>query len=222
MRSDPAGRADRSHEERGRTTMTQVPDQVPDLPAPAGASVPAALAAAPPLIAAEQQSAYDELLARVTETLKPADVLEHVFIRDIVDLVWEVLRLRRLKANLMATAAQAGVARLLAPLLDEPERAARDFAARRPGSTEQVEAALAQAGFGADHVAAASFSACLFDFERLERMTAAAEARRNAALYQLDVHRASLAMRLRRRLAELEDFELRLPAPAASTRGAAA
>src|SRR6266851_4982798 len=111
MRSDPAGRADRSHEERGRTTMTQVPDQVPDLPAPAGASVPAALAAAPPLIAAEQQSAYDELLARVTETLKPADVLEHVFIRDIVDLVWEVLRLRRLKANLMATAAPAGSSR---------------------------------------------------------------------------------------------------------------
>src|SRR5216683_64274 len=218
IRSDSAGRAYRSHYERGRTTMTQVPD----LPAPAGASVPAALAAAPPLIAAEQQSAYDELLARVSETLKPADVLEHVFIRDIVDLVWEVLRLRRLKANLMATAAQAGVARLLAPLLDEPERAARDFAARRPGSAEQVEAALAQAGFGADHVAAASFSACLFDFERLERMTAAAEARRNAALYQLDVHRASLAMRLRRRHAELEDVELRLPAPAASTRGAAA
>src|ERR1700720_1018404 len=144
--------------------------QVPDLPAPAGASVPAALAAAPPLIAGEQQSAYDELVSRVNESLKPADVLEHVFIRDIVDLVWEVLRLRRLKANLMATAAQEGVARLLAPVLDEPARAARDFAARRPGSAEQVEAALAQAGFGADHVAAASFKACLFDFERLERM----------------------------------------------------
>jgi hypothetical protein len=202
--------------------MTQVPDQVPDLPAPAGAlaPVPAALAAPPPLIAGEQQSAYDELVARVNASLKPADVLEHVFIRDVVDLAWEVLRLRRLKASLMATAAQAGVARLLEPLLDEPERAARDFAARRPGSAEQVEAALAQAGFGADHVAAASLRACLFDFERLERMTAAAEARRNAALYQLELHRASLAMRLRRRLAELEDFELRLLAPAASTRGA--
>jgi hypothetical protein len=202
--------------------MTQVPDQVPDLPAPAGASVPAALAAAPPLIAGEQQAAYDELVARVNASLKPADVLEHVFIRDVVDLAWEVLRLRRLKASLMATAAQAGVARLLEPLLDEPERAARDFAARRPGSAEQVEAALAQAGFGADYVAAASLRACLFDFERLERMTAAAEARRNAALYQLEMHRASLAMRLRRRLAELDDAELRLLAPAASTRGAPA
>ena len=203
--------------------MTQVANQVPDLPATAGAGVPAALAAAPPLIAGEQQSAYDELVARVNESLEPADVLEHVFIRDIVDLAWEVLRLRRLKASLMATAAQQGVARLLEPLLEEPERVARDFAARRPGSAEQVEAALAQAGFGADHVAAASFRACLFDFERLERMTAAAEARRNAALYQLEAHRANLAMRLRRRLAELEDAELRLlAARAPSPRGAAA
>ena len=54
-------------------------------------------------------------------------------------------------------------------------------------------------------------------------MTAAAEARRNAALYQLKAHRASLAMRLRHRLAELEDAELRrLLVPALSTRAAPA
>jgi len=37
-----------------------------------------ALAATPPLIAGERQTAYDELVSRVNESLKPADVLEHV------------------------------------------------------------------------------------------------------------------------------------------------
>jgi hypothetical protein len=42
----------------------------------------------------------------------------------VVDLAWEVLRLRRLKANLMACAAHRGVATLLRPLIEEDEERA--------------------------------------------------------------------------------------------------
>ena len=84
--------------------MTQLSTQVSDLPIPATAlhQPPAALAGPPPLIAGESPAGYDELLARVTATLQPTDVIEQMFIRDIVDLVWEVHRMRRLRANLMA------------------------------------------------------------------------------------------------------------------------
>jgi hypothetical protein len=54
----------------------------------------------PPLIQGEDAGGYDELLARITGTLQSADILEEIWIRDVVDLVWGAFRVRRLKANL--------------------------------------------------------------------------------------------------------------------------
>jgi hypothetical protein len=62
----------------------------------------------PPLIAGEEGAAYDLLHGSVTAAAKPKDFLEEIWVRDIVDLSWDVLRLRRLKAQLLTycTAAQ--------------------------------------------------------------------------------------------------------------------
>ena len=42
-----------------------------------------------PLIEGEDAAAYDELLTGISSTVKPADILEDIWVRDIVDLVWE-------------------------------------------------------------------------------------------------------------------------------------
>jgi hypothetical protein len=55
----------------------------------------------PPLLGSEKQTDYEELFARISEAVKPADILEEIWICDIADLTWEVLRLRRLKAVLI-------------------------------------------------------------------------------------------------------------------------
>ena len=55
----------------------------------------------PPLIAGEDGAAYDELLARFCAAVKPVDIIDEMFIADIVPLEWEVLRLRRLKSSLI-------------------------------------------------------------------------------------------------------------------------
>jgi hypothetical protein len=52
-----------------------------------------------PLVEGERSAVYDELIARISGALKPADILEDIWIRDIVDLVWEGFRLRRAKRN---------------------------------------------------------------------------------------------------------------------------
>src|SRR5438876_10587963 len=70
-----------------------------------------------PLIAGEDAAAYDDLLARLSETLKPSDALEEIWVRDVVDLAWEVIRLRRLKAHLMRAGAHEGMAQVLKPLV---------------------------------------------------------------------------------------------------------
>jgi hypothetical protein len=62
----------------------------------------------PPLIAGEDGAAYDLRHGSVTAAVKSKDFLEEIWVRDIVDLSWNVLRLRRLKAQLLTycTAAQ--------------------------------------------------------------------------------------------------------------------
>jgi hypothetical protein len=175
----------------------------------------ATFAGPPPLIEAESAASYEALLTRVCATLEPTDVLEHIWIRDFVDLVWEVFRLRRLKAALMTAAAHEAMTEVLRPLSEAAEWAARDWAKREAPVVKTVEAALAQAGLSMDAVAARTVSVRIGDFERIERMTAAAEARRNAALRELQRHRAGLAGRLHRTVREME---LKVTVPAAPAR----
>ena len=51
----------------------------------------------PPLLEGEDAAAYDELLARVSAAANPSDVIHEIWVRDVVDLTWEILRWRRLK-----------------------------------------------------------------------------------------------------------------------------
>ena len=55
----------------------------------------------PPVLAGEDAAAYDELLGRVCAAVKPADVIDEMFMADVVSLEWEVLRWRRLKWSLI-------------------------------------------------------------------------------------------------------------------------
>jgi hypothetical protein len=57
----------------------------------------------PLLLQGEDAAAYDDLLGRVCAAIKPVDIIDEIFIADVVSLQWEVLRWRRLKASLMQT-----------------------------------------------------------------------------------------------------------------------
>src|SRR5258708_20158162 len=88
-----------------------------------------------PLIEGEDAGAYDELLVRISTAVRPADIFEEIWVRDIADLVWEAFRLRRLKACLMTAGARSALAPRLAPggggaQADGPSRG---LAPRAPG-----------------------------------------------------------------------------------------
>ena len=66
----------------------------------------------PPLIEGEDGAAYNQLHGSITAAVKPKDFIEEILARDIADLSWDVLRLRkvaggRLGGNPAATAAGA-------------------------------------------------------------------------------------------------------------------
>ena len=55
----------------------------------------------PPILKWEHAEAYAALLLRVTEAVKPEDILEQIWVRDVVNATWENLRWRRLVRDLV-------------------------------------------------------------------------------------------------------------------------
>ncbi len=54
---------------------------------------------------------FAPLLVRVTAAVDPADAIEEIWVRDVVELAWDMARLRRLKASLLRVAAPDGLKR---------------------------------------------------------------------------------------------------------------
>ena len=73
----------------------------------------------------------------------------------------------------------------------------------------QVDVILKKAGLTIDEATAKTLEKKLDSFERLDRMLASAEARRNNALREIDRHRDALGGGVRRSIEEIEDAEFR-------------
>jgi hypothetical protein len=72
----------------------------------------------PQLLPGEDAADYDELLARVCAVVKPVDIIDKIFIADVVSLEWEVLRWRRLKSSLLQACGLKALERFLAEHLE--------------------------------------------------------------------------------------------------------
>jgi hypothetical protein len=176
----------------------------------------------PVLLDGENRAEYEQLLARVTADVEPRDILEEFGVKDIVDLVWEAWRLRRLKANLLKLSARHGLKEVLEPLVREVDpkdpvstilnahsagALVQNWYAKDPNALKQVDALLRAADLTMEQVNAQTLAIKLDDIERIDRMIALAEARRNAALREMDRHRKALAEQLRRATDIVEDAE---------------
>jgi hypothetical protein len=151
----------------------------------------------PTLLFGEDARGYDELLAEVSHVLVPHDVIEDMWIRDVVDLAWDVLRLRRIKANLLLVRAREALREVLDRLSEDAFDLTRGWFARDAAAVDKVERALKSAGMSMDTVMAATLRQELDEIERIEAMIANAENRRGTALSEIERHRASFAEKLR-------------------------
>jgi hypothetical protein len=142
-------------------------------------------------------------VARVTGALKPADILEEMWVRDIVDLIWDQLRLRHYKAGLLTDCAREGVEfevwdRELDPMRKEARELERKWAGRDGEARATVTAKLAASGNSLEGITARVMLRGMSHFERIERLIRGAEGRRHTALHELQRHRESRAERQRR------------------------
>jgi len=178
----------------------------------AGTTLPAPLdiLGPPPLLEGEDGALYDELLARISASVEPEDVLEEIWVRDVVDLVWETFRLRRLKAAYLDTAAYEGLHRLLEAPLGHTAAGvlARQWACRESTALTEVERHLTAMGLTMEAIRAMTIALKLAELERIDRMIMGAESRRNAILREVDRHRDVLAISLRQAVKSADEANI--------------
>jgi len=162
----------------------------------------------PSLFKGEDAAAYEELSARTDGAVRPADIFEEIWARDFINNEWDVLRYRRHLASLMTSTAYEGLEKILEPLVESyPQRIdlARAWAARDKAAIKRVDELLASAGLTMNAVMAHTFCTYLNELERIERMIASAEARRDAILREVELHRERRGRKLRRATELIED-----------------
>ena len=145
----------------------------------------------PPLIPGEDPREYDALLKQLTNAVRPKDVFEKIWVRDLADLTL---------GDVPAAPAQGC---RVSNLRTQPGfRNPREFGGRRelprnwargdPKALEEVNSRLAALGLTIDGLMADALAANLPVLAPVDRMLAGAEARRNQILRELERHRNSI------------------------------
>ncbi len=174
---------------------TPVPDTTPALGQDTAAlRTPSAdlqaLLGPPPIIYGEAKDAYDAFFARVQASVQPKDIFEEIWVRDVVDLVWKAQRLRRLMDSLLVATTKDAITAVMRPLIGHVDalKLAHGWAWREPESVEKLQSYLRQTELSMDVVMAQALQIRLNDIERIDGMIMKAEARRNAALREIERH----------------------------------
>jgi len=82
----------------------------------------AALFGMPPGLAAENRQTYDRLFRDLVLEWEPRKTTDWLLVRDLVDLSWEILRLRRAIASVLRIASKEALAEILMQVLSGPRR----------------------------------------------------------------------------------------------------
>lgn len=179
----------------------------------------------PPIVGVgiETAGAYNGLYTRIRSAIKPKDVIDEILARDVTDLTWEVVRLRRHTAKLVKVRLVRGIEAIFRNIYSQEhaEKLARQWAAGDRQAIKRVDRHLASMGLDHEAVASEAMCADIRDFEIIDRLTMLAEQRRNNALREIERRRSGLGAALRRAGEDVVDAEFQdVPVAAVAPRAA--
>ncbi|MGU3661037.1 hypothetical protein [Methylobacterium fujisawaense] len=173
-----------------------------------------------PLLPGEDGERYNALLRSIVQQVNPTDVIEAIWVKDVVDLVWEAKRLRRWRRQILVQARLKAVEDLISPALQNTNPLSLDIFSRpssdvlatgwltgREIEKEQVDEILVNRGLTAADVQAHSFLLRLSDIEKIDRLTSSADHRRDSLLREIERKRASFAQKVRSATTDVLDVE---------------
>jgi hypothetical protein len=187
----------------------------------------------PPILEIEDAAAYEALIKRLSADIKPKDIIEKGWVRDLGDLTWEIRRWRNIKASLIQKDLTFALAHAVSPFVEESSaknkgdhhlskdcdpiteaifRAAPKQmqalaiaeAVKEGSSIELMDTSLADGCFTMDQLMSAAFVGRLEEIERIDRLITTTENRRNSVYREIDRRRANLARAV---LSEVEDAQ---------------
>lgn len=172
------------------------------------------------LLSGENEQEYDNLLHSIIQQVKPTDVIEAFWVKDVINLIWEAKRLHRIRGQILAQARlkaaeelivlglpkadPIGLNRLGGPTVDA---LAAGWVA---GSTEakgRADKILEDRGFTAADVDAYGFLINLPAIERIDRLRLVADQRRDALLREIGRKRSNFAQQVRSATSDVIDVE---------------
>jgi hypothetical protein len=158
------------------------------------------------LLATERWQEFDELHKALEQDLKPRGAVEKIYVANLVNCVWEILRLRRAQAAIINMAVEDAIFEILYRLNGKPS----------PDSPKYLDARIRSVGWFADkegresvlsHLEAYSLDESAIeaeairrtasDLEAFDRMLGVQEARFNRELRAIADYRESFADRAR-------------------------
>jgi hypothetical protein len=178
----------------------------------------------PPLVAGEDSVGYDQLLERVSGAVRPGDIFEEIWVRDLVDNTWEIFRLRRARKALIANGVPDALESALLPFFrpkDKPwypeglSELVGKWAAGDSAAVSKVEELMASAKLTMDMIVDSAFVNAIATIELIDHLITISEKHRNAILCEIECHRASLAEVLRKGIRDVEDAEFQPVEPKA-------
>ena len=157
----------------------------------------------PPLLSTEDPARYWDMLDRFAEFVEPKNIIEWLLVKDIVDLCWEIARLRCYRAQQIENACRHKNAAI---------EYAREHANDRNLSwMERLDRAQIEARLNVSKLdtetdpASLLMSEYLETYETVDKLLMAAELRRDRILRELDFRRERIAPLLRKTSDELID-----------------
>jgi hypothetical protein len=163
-------------------------------------SIPAdiqALFGDPPLLSTEDPARYRDMLDRFAESIAPRNIIEWLWVKDIVDLSWEIPRLRRYRALLIERARESKNAEIeyARGHADDPDL----YLSLRPPTSAQIEARRNAPRLDTEADSASLLmSEYLGTYETVDKLLMAAELRCDRILRELDFRRERIAPLLRK------------------------
>lgn len=164
-----------------------------------------------PLLDGEDEQEFTAFQLSCIHAIQPANAIEEVWVMDFINYTWESMRLRRMKVALIHSNRQKAVECLLYDhssgfSLDESDKA-EAWSKGDEDTVAHVNKFMKTHGLDDEAIVANALQLCIQDFERLDRLIASYDFRRDKVIQELDRRRELLARRAREVADNVQDAE---------------